>query len=101
VDQVIALFREAEAVDAEISRVYRSASDNRRLATVGLHARGLVEGFSRSQPSVAKTIVLPDWNWRKMLSMPSGALWTPKLFAGTSLDKARRMFGRMTEGREA
>jgi hypothetical protein len=36
-----------------------------------------------------------------MLSMPSGALGAPKLFAGTSLNKARRIFGRVTERRNA
>jgi hypothetical protein len=36
-----------------------------------------------------------------MLSTPSGALGAAKLFAGTSLDKARRMFGRVTERRDA
>jgi hypothetical protein len=36
-----------------------------------------------------------------MLSMASGVPGAPKVFAGTSLDKARRIFGRVTERRDA
>jgi hypothetical protein len=68
---LVGLFREAEAVDQEVSRVNSGApsGEHRRLYCVELTARGLNE-FTRSQPSIAKTIQLPEWQQSSTLAWP-------------------------------
>ena len=60
--QLVDLFRRAEAVDKEVSRVNGSApaGEHRRLRQTELVARGF-EAFSRSDPAITKIIQLPDW----------------------------------------
>jgi hypothetical protein len=68
---LVGLFREADAVDQEVSRVNSGAprGEHRRLVCVELTARGLRE-FTRSQPSIAKTIQLPEWEQSSTLAWP-------------------------------
>jgi hypothetical protein len=70
-DNLVALFHEAEEVDKECARVNSSAprGEHRRLDCVELTARGLNK-FTHSQPSIAKTIQLPEWEQSSTLAWP-------------------------------
>jgi hypothetical protein len=59
-DRIIELFRLAESVDKQCSTVNGTApaNEHRRLIDVELHARGL-QGYSQSDPSIAKVTQLP------------------------------------------
>lgn len=69
--RLIEIFREAEAVDQEVSRVDGSApaGEHRRLRGVELIARGL-ESFTRDSPSIAETVQLPDWQDSNRMTWP-------------------------------
>lgn len=62
VAKLIELYQRMEACDRESDRVNSQAPDgeDRRLHGVELTARDL-EAFSRSQPSILKSMVLPEW----------------------------------------
>jgi hypothetical protein len=70
-DNLVALLREANDVDEESGRVNSSApsGEHRRLNCVELTARGLSK-FTRTQPSIAKTIQLPEWEQSSTLAWP-------------------------------
>jgi len=70
-DNLIALLREANEVDRECGRVNSSApnGEHRRLNLVELAARGLSK-FTRSQPSIAATIQLPEWQQSSTFAWP-------------------------------
>jgi hypothetical protein len=70
-DNLVALFHEAEEVDKECARVNSSAprGDHRRLDCVELTARGLNK-FTHSQPSIAAAIQLPEWEQSSTLAWP-------------------------------
>jgi hypothetical protein len=65
------LFRRAQAVDQECSRIDSQApqGEKRRLAGVELTARNL-ERFSRSEPSVIDLVKLPDWSQSDRMIWP-------------------------------
>jgi hypothetical protein len=65
------LFREAEAVDQECTRVNAAAplGENRRLLGVELTARKL-ERFSITDPSVIDLVKLPDWTHSDRMIWP-------------------------------
>jgi hypothetical protein len=67
------LFRRAQAVDQECSRIDSQApqGENRRLLGVEPTARSL-ERFSRSEPSVVDLVKLPDW------SQSDRMIWPPR-----------------------
>ena len=69
--ELVTLFREADAVDHEASRVNGSAPTNerRRLLCVELHARNLTE-FSTTQPSISQTVRLPDYQHSGQMAWP-------------------------------
>jgi hypothetical protein len=60
--ELVTLFRDADAVDQEVSRVNGSApsGERRRLLAVELQARAMTD-FS-IKPSITATIRLPDWD---------------------------------------
>jgi hypothetical protein len=62
-EEIAALLLEAQHVDLEVSRINGSAPDgeHRRLRPVELHARNLTQ-FTRDNPSLASTVVLPRWD---------------------------------------
>ena len=61
----------AAELGPEVSRINGSAPDgiDRRLRPVELIARGM-RSFSRDQPSLATTVVLPDWNHSSRTTWP-------------------------------
>jgi hypothetical protein len=71
VHELIEIILEAQAVDAEVSRVNGSAlpGEHRRLQSVELKARGL-ENFSISNPSVVDMVRLPDWEHSERMLWP-------------------------------
>jgi hypothetical protein len=71
VHELIEIILEAQAVDAEVSRVNGSAlpGEHRRLQGVELKARGL-ENFSISNPSVVDMVRLPDWEHSECMLWP-------------------------------
>lgn len=71
VAELIGLLKLAAEVDNEVSAVNSAAPDDerRRLAGVELTARGL-EAFSTAQPSLAKTVQLPDFDNSSVLLWP-------------------------------
>jgi hypothetical protein len=71
IEKLVALFREAQKIDKERERVNSTAPHNehRRLACVELHARGLTD-FAPWQPSISKTIRLPEWEESDRLAWP-------------------------------
>jgi len=71
VHDVIEIILEAQAVDAEVSRVNGLAlpGEHRRLQSVELKARGL-ENFSISNPSVIDMVRLPDWEHSERMLWP-------------------------------
>ena len=70
--RLVEIFRTAQAVDKEVSRLNGFAPDgeHRRLREVELEARGL-DSFTRDNPSIAKMLQLPDWE------QPSKLVWPP------------------------
>jgi hypothetical protein len=70
--QLCDLFRRAQAIDQECSRIDSQApkGENRRLSGVELTARNL-KSFSRSDPSVIDLVKLPD------LSQSDRMIWPP------------------------
>jgi hypothetical protein len=70
-DNLVALLCEADEIDKECARVNSSApsGEHRRLDCVELTARGL-NVFTRAQPSIAKTIQLPEWEQSSTLAWP-------------------------------
>jgi hypothetical protein len=70
-DNLVALFRDADEIDKECGRVNSSApnGEHRRLNLVELTARDLNE-FTRSQPSIANTVQLPEWQQSSTLAWP-------------------------------
>jgi hypothetical protein len=62
VADLVKIFRRAEEMDKEVSRVNQSAppGELRRLRGVELAARGL-EAFSSANPAICKSAQLPDW----------------------------------------
>ena len=70
-DNLVALLCEADEIDKGCARVNSSApsGEHRRLDCVELTARGL-NVFTRSQPSIAKTIQLPEWEQSSTLAWP-------------------------------
>jgi hypothetical protein len=71
VAQLVDLFRRAEAVDKEVSRVNGSApsGEHRRLRQAELVARGL-DNFSRADPPITKAVQLPDWTNSENMAWP-------------------------------
>jgi hypothetical protein len=71
VHEVIEIILEAQAVDAEVSRVNGSAlpGEHRRLQSVELKSRGL-KNFSISNPSVIDMVRLPDWEQTERMLWP-------------------------------
>jgi hypothetical protein len=69
--QLLDLFRRAEAVDEECSRVNAEApqGEHRRLLGVELTARKL-ESFSIADPSVIDVVKLPDWSHSDRMIWP-------------------------------
>jgi hypothetical protein len=65
------LFRRAEALDQECSRINSEApkGETRRLLGVELTARNL-KSFSRSDPSVIDLVKLPDWTHSDRMTWP-------------------------------
>ena len=86
--QLVDLFRRAELVDKEISRVNGSApeGERRRLAEVELAARNL-ESFSTADPSIAKAVRLPDWGHSVKTAWPPPRLFDSALFAPVPADR--------------
>jgi hypothetical protein len=79
VAKAVDLYQRIEACDRESDRINLNAPDNelRRLRGVELVARNL-DAFSRSQPSIVKTCVLPEWeNSSENAWPPKPALWPP------------------------
>jgi hypothetical protein len=68
---LVALFREAEAVDQECMRVNGNAPANepRRLVGVELHARGMTN-YTSTQPSLSTTVRLPDYAHSDIMAWP-------------------------------
>jgi hypothetical protein len=59
---MVEIFQLAAEIDLEVQRVNASnPTGGEPLLSVECHARG-IEAFSRSQPSITTTTVLPDWN---------------------------------------
>jgi hypothetical protein len=98
--QLVEMFRDAEAVDAEVSRVKGSAPDgeHRRLLGVELTARNL-ESFSRDNPSITKTAQLPDWQHSGRMVWPPPQPSFAALYAQSMVpqDDPRRYSGRWHE----
>jgi hypothetical protein len=71
--RLVEIFRMAQAVDQEVGRIAATAPDgeHRRLKPVELEARGL-DGFTRDNPSLAKTLQLPD------PEQPGKFVWPPR-----------------------
>jgi hypothetical protein len=70
--RLVEIFRTAQAVDREVSRLNGAADgEHRRLKSVELEARGL-DSFTRDNPSIAKMLQLPDWE------QPSKLVWPPR-----------------------
>jgi hypothetical protein len=71
VHEMIEIILEAQAVDAEVSRVNGAAlpGEYRRLQSVELEARGL-KNFSISNPSVVDMVRLPDWEHSERMLWP-------------------------------
>jgi hypothetical protein len=71
VHELIEIILEAQAVDAEVSRVNGSAlpGEHRRLQSVELKARGL-KNFSISNPSVVDMVRLADWQHSERMAWP-------------------------------
>ncbi len=71
VAELVDILHEAEAVDREVARVDIAApeGEHRRLLGVELTSRGLKD-FSRSQPSIAKNISLPEWEASDRMAWP-------------------------------
>jgi hypothetical protein len=71
-DSLVALFCDADEIDKECARVNSTApsGEHRRLVCVELTARGGLKEFTRSQPSIAKTIQLPEWEQSSTLAWP-------------------------------
>jgi len=80
--RLIAIFRDAEAVDQEVAIINSSAppGEHRRLRQTELVARGL-EAFSRSAPAISKTVQLCDWADSERLIWPPRELPIAALFA--------------------
>jgi len=62
-EAIAQMFAVAVGMDREVSRINLNAPDgeNRRLPPVELAARGMT-GFTRDNPSLATTVVLPRWD---------------------------------------
>jgi adenylate kinase family enzyme len=71
--RLVEIFRTAQAVDKEVSRLNGVApvGEHRRLKPVELEARGL-ENYSRDTPSLAKMLRLPD------PEQPGKFVWPPR-----------------------
>jgi len=69
--ELIDLFRRAEAIDKEVSRVNGSApyGEHRRLLEVELTARGLKE-FTRDNPPIAPAVQLPEFEFSGRMAWP-------------------------------
>jgi hypothetical protein len=80
VHEVIEMILEAQAVDAEVSRVNGLAlpGEHRRLQSVELKARGLAN-FSVSNPSVVDMVRLPDWEHSERMLWPPHRAIDPAL----------------------
>ena len=61
VAELISIFQEAKAVDAEVDRINGSAMGSERLLYVELAARGGLDRHDRENPSLAETVTLFDW----------------------------------------
>jgi hypothetical protein len=62
--EIVETFKEAEQADKLVSEVNGSApaSVSTRLRPTEVHARGLVDGFTRAQPSIMKEMLLFDFH---------------------------------------
>ncbi len=80
--ELLGLFRLAEEVDREVARVNSSApiGAHGRLRQVELVARGL-DAYSRSAPSIGRSIRLPDWEDSGCLLWPPPQRLDPAIFA--------------------
>ncbi len=87
VAELVELFRLAEEVDEEVRRVNGSAPTgaHARLRGVELVARDL-DGFSRDQPQITKTVRLPDWQRSSDDLWPPRQPIDPRLFAPVQTD---------------
>jgi hypothetical protein len=71
--ELIEIFQEAKAVDAEVDRVNQSASAMgcEHLQHVEVLARKIPDGrHTREQPEISETCVLPDWNHSNKQAWP-------------------------------
>jgi hypothetical protein len=78
ISELIELFRLAETIDKECSRVNGSApaGEHRRLIGPELKARGLA-AFSRANPPIAKGTTLPDWVQSEVMLWPLKSSFFP------------------------
>jgi hypothetical protein len=85
-DEIAALLVAAEQADKEVSRINGGAPDgeHRRLQSVELHARNLTR-FTRDQPSLAATAVIPRWD------NSSRTLWPQRSFGALAAEFAQGM----------
>jgi hypothetical protein len=88
VAQLVDIFRGAEEVDKEVSRVNGSAPPGEHPCLLGveLTARGL-EGFSAADPPIAKAVHLPDWAHSARMAWPLPRPFDPSSFAPPSFDR--------------
>jgi hypothetical protein len=82
VDEIVAIFREAEAADKEVDVVNAAApsGEARRLLGAELTARGL-DSFSTRHPSIVKEATLPDFNDGAIKAWPPKPPFNAAMFA--------------------